>query len=68
MGMRELLRVAMNERQVREACEDWARSRARTDDTAAMVTLAVNGAYATQPVSAEVIFTKKRERKPKAQA
>ena len=63
MAMKELLRVAMNERQVKQACEDWARSRARADGAAAQTTL-VSGE--NQVVAAEVIFLKKRERKVRA--
>jgi hypothetical protein len=63
--MRELLRVSMNEKQVKQACEDWARSRSRADGAAAQViflypTVAQD---LTQDLTAEVIFTKKRERK-----
>jgi hypothetical protein len=64
MAMRELLRVSMNERQVRQACEDWARSRSRADGAAASVIFLPADA-ANPDVTAEVIFTKKRERAPK---
>ena len=65
--MRELLRVAMNDKQVREACEQWARSRTNTgNETAAQVVVLGNGAASTVVLEVEVIFLKKRERKPKA--
>ena len=61
--MRELLRVAMNDKHVREACEQWARSRTNTGNgTAAQVSLAI----AETGLSAAVVFLKKRERKPRA--
>jgi hypothetical protein len=64
MGMRELLRVAMSEKQVKEACEQWARSRTNTGNgTAAQMLLDI---AADGVVTAEVIFLKKRERKPRA--
>lgn len=68
MSMKELLRVAMNERQVKQACEDWARSRSRADDAAAQVELCADfgGTEQVQSLSAEVVFTKRRERKAKA--
>ena len=63
--MKELLRVAMDEKQIKEACIDWARSRSRIDGAAARVDILGNGASATIVLEAEVIFTKKRERKAK---
>jgi hypothetical protein len=61
--MKELLRVSMNERQVREACEQWARSRSHVDGAAANVLFP--DAEHPALMRAEVIFTKKRERKAK---
>lgn len=65
--MRELLRVAMNMKQLHEACAQWARARTNSGNETvaqAQITLDEKGA----PIGAEVIFLKKRERKPKAPA
>ena len=59
--MRELLRVTMDEKQIKQACEDWARSRSRADGAAASVIILPPDEQ--NPMSADVIFTKKRERK-----
>ena len=68
MAMRELLRVAMSEKQVKEACEQWARTRTNTgESTAAQVTFGGAPEVALiKEITAEVIFLKKRERKPRA--
>jgi hypothetical protein len=61
VATKELLRVAMNEKQVQQACEDWARSRSRVDGAGAYVELTFDPGPSL--FAAEVVFSKKRERK-----
>lgn len=54
--MKELLRIAMSAKQVREACAEWAEKRGSVEDAS----IAVDGLPADIAVS--VVFSKKRAR------
>ena len=58
MAMKELLRISMSARQVREACEVWAITHSTVKDATVDAKINSDG-------SAEVVFNRKRERKAK---
>lgn len=65
--MKELLRVAMSEAQVREACAEYAKARAAVAEPCSINTL-VFLPEGDNGLRAEVVFSKKRVRAPKKDA